>query len=98
MLGSVEIVIPPADGSCFNVRVGEVGAMLERSRFVVGDAAWEKIAPLLPGKASDPGRRPGTIGCSLKRCCGACGRACPGATCRAGSATGTASFSDFVAG
>ena len=29
--------------------------MLERSRFVVGDAAWEKIAPLLPGKASDPG-------------------------------------------
>jgi hypothetical protein len=23
--------------------------MLERSRFVVGDAAWEKIAPLLPG-------------------------------------------------
>ncbi len=29
--------------------------MLERSRFIVGDAAWEKIAPLLPGKASDPG-------------------------------------------
>src|SRR4051795_9429727 len=29
--------------------------MLERSRFMVGDAAWEKIAPLLPGKASDPG-------------------------------------------
>ena len=22
---------------------------------MVGDAAWEKIAPLLPGKASDPG-------------------------------------------
>src|SRR3954449_5899681 len=31
------------------------GAMLERSRFMVGDAVWEKIAPLLPGKASDPG-------------------------------------------
>ena len=29
--------------------------MLERSRFIVADAAWEKIAPLLPGKASDPG-------------------------------------------
>ena len=29
--------------------------MLERSRFVVGDAVWEKVAPLLPGKASDPG-------------------------------------------
>ena len=29
--------------------------MLERTRFVVGDAAWEKVAPLLPGKASDPG-------------------------------------------
>jgi transposase len=29
--------------------------MLERSRFIVSDAAWEKIAPLLPGKASDPG-------------------------------------------
>src|SRR4051794_40480434 len=24
--------------------------MLERSRFMVGDAVWEKIAPLLPGK------------------------------------------------
>ena len=29
--------------------------MLERSRFVVSDAAWEKVAPLLPGKVSDPG-------------------------------------------
>ena len=29
--------------------------MLERSRFVVSHAAWEKIASLLPGKASDPG-------------------------------------------
>ena len=56
--------------------------MLERSQFVVGDAAWEKIAPLLPGKASDPGRRPKTIGCFLRRCCGVCGRACPGAICR----------------
>jgi transposase len=44
-----------ADRSCFKRRFGGVGAMLERSRFVVGDAAWEKIAPLLPGKASDPG-------------------------------------------
>src|SRR3954466_1017702 len=29
--------------------------MLGTSRFMVGDAAWEKIASLLPGKASDPG-------------------------------------------
>src|SRR3954449_5358833 len=29
--------------------------MLERGRSVVGDAVWEKVAPLLPGKASDPG-------------------------------------------
>ena len=29
--------------------------MLERSRFVVSEAVWEKVAPLLPGKASDPG-------------------------------------------
>ena len=29
--------------------------MLDRSRFVVGDAAWEKVAPLLPGKPTDPG-------------------------------------------
>src|SRR3954471_15723394 len=29
--------------------------MLEQGRFVVGDAVWEKVAPLLPGKASDPG-------------------------------------------
>ena len=29
--------------------------MLERSRFVVSEAVWEKVAPLLPGKPSDPG-------------------------------------------
>src|SRR4028119_1012932 len=29
--------------------------MLGRSRFVVSEAVWEKVAPLLPGKASDPG-------------------------------------------
>src|SRR3712207_9115576 len=29
--------------------------MLERSRLVVSDAVWEKVAPLLPGKVSDPG-------------------------------------------
>ena len=29
--------------------------MLDRSRFVVSDAVWEKVAPLLPGKATDPG-------------------------------------------
>ena len=29
--------------------------MVDRDRFVVGDTVWEKIAPLLPGKASDRG-------------------------------------------
>src|SRR3954466_666023 len=29
--------------------------MLEKARFVVGDAVWEKVAPLLPGKVSHPG-------------------------------------------
>src|SRR5919199_6566715 len=29
--------------------------MLERSRFMVSDAVWEKVAPVLPGKVSDPG-------------------------------------------
>src|SRR5919112_1867323 len=29
--------------------------MLDRGRFVVDDAAWEKVAPLLPGKPTDPG-------------------------------------------
>src|SRR3712207_6697606 len=29
--------------------------MLDRDRFVVGDTAWEKVAPLLPGKPTDPG-------------------------------------------
>src|SRR3954462_15512892 len=29
--------------------------MLEKARFVMGDAVWEKVAPLLPGKVSDPG-------------------------------------------
>src|SRR5213595_370272 len=36
-------------------RFGGVGTMLERSRFGVRDAVWEKVAPLLPGKVSDPG-------------------------------------------
>ena len=29
--------------------------MPDRSRFVVSEAVWERIAPLLPGKATDPG-------------------------------------------
>ncbi len=29
--------------------------MLDRGRLVVDDAAWEKVAPLLPGKPTDPG-------------------------------------------
>ncbi len=29
--------------------------MVERSRLVVSDAVWEKVAPVLPGKVSDPG-------------------------------------------
>ena len=29
--------------------------MLDQDRFVVDDAAWAKVAPLLPGKPADPG-------------------------------------------
>ena len=29
--------------------------MLDRDRFVVGDTAWETVAPLLPGEPTDPG-------------------------------------------
>jgi transposase len=29
--------------------------LVDRSRFVVGDAAWERIAGMLPGRAGDPG-------------------------------------------
>ena len=29
--------------------------MADRERFVVSDAAWEKLVPVLPGKALDPG-------------------------------------------
>jgi transposase len=47
--------IPVVARLCFEARFGGVGAMLDRSRFVVGDAVWERIAPLLPGKATDPG-------------------------------------------
>ena len=28
---------------------------MDRERLVIGDAVWEKIAPLLPGKKSDRG-------------------------------------------
>lgn len=29
--------------------------MVDRDRFIVGDAVWNRLAPLLPGKASDRG-------------------------------------------
>jgi transposase len=29
--------------------------MLDRPRLAVSDPGWERIAPLLPGKATDPG-------------------------------------------
>lgn len=29
--------------------------MADRARFVISDAAWERVASVLPGKASDPG-------------------------------------------
>ena len=29
--------------------------MVDRDRFVISDAVWEKIAPLLPGKVTDRG-------------------------------------------
>jgi transposase len=34
---------------------GGVVAAVDRVRFVVNDAVWERVAPLLPGKASDSG-------------------------------------------
>jgi transposase len=36
-------------------RIGGGRGVLDRDRFVVGDTAWEKVAPLLPGKPTDPG-------------------------------------------
>src|SRR3954471_2605134 len=39
----------------FKLRIGGVRALVDRDRFVVGDTVWEKIASLLPGKASDRG-------------------------------------------
>ncbi len=42
-------------GPCFKLLNGGGLRMLGRERFVVSDATWEKVAPVLPGKASDPG-------------------------------------------
>src|SRR6266567_1677711 len=39
----------------FKLRIGGVRALVDRDRFVVSDTVWEKIASLLPGKASDRG-------------------------------------------
>src|SRR5215212_4367427 len=35
--------------------MNSIGARVDRDRFVVSDAVWEKVAPLWPGKASDGG-------------------------------------------
>jgi transposase len=38
-----------------NLGFGGGAAVVDRSRFVVSDAVWEQVAPLLPGKARDRG-------------------------------------------
>lgn len=40
------------------------GALLMSAKRELNQAQWERIAPLLPGKAGDPGARPRTIACS----------------------------------
>jgi transposase len=40
---------------CFKVLDRGASGVVDRDRFVVSDGAWAAVAPLLPGKASDPG-------------------------------------------
>lgn len=47
-------------------------------RYELNDAQWERVAPLLPGKAGDPGRTGSDTACSEMDVCGFCD---PAPTC-----------------
>src|SRR3954452_17129075 len=100
------VVLGPVDIEGFPRLAGHASsaALAGLGRCLRGLGSWwatrsgRRAPRCCPARPPILGRRPKTIGCSLRRCCGAYERACPGATCRAISATGTASSSDFVAG
>ncbi len=58
-------------------------------RLVLNDAQWERVAPLLPGKAGDPGRMAVDNRLFLEAVRGSPGLAHPGAIFPPRSATGT---------
>ena len=66
-------------------------------RYELGEAQWSRIAPLLPGKAGDPGRT-GTDNRLFVNGCGYCARARTGGICRSGMANGKRSIAGSAAG
>jgi hypothetical protein len=67
-------------------------------RYELTEAQGARIAPLLPGKIGDPGRRLRIIVCSSRDACGFCGQARTGAICRSGTAGGKRCISASAAG
>ena len=67
-------------------------------RYELSEAQWLRIAPLLPGKASDPGRTVGDNRLFVNGFCGCCGRVRTGATCRSAMASGRRSIAASAAG
>ena len=72
---------------------------MDEDRLVISDELWAKIAPLLLGKAGDPGATLVgiTVG-SWRPYFGVCEQGLPGVTCPRISATGIRFSNDFVDG
>jgi hypothetical protein len=68
-------------------------------RYELNDAQWVKVAPLLPGKANDPGRTWSDNRLFVNGClCGFCGLEHTGATCLSAMVAGRRCTAVSVAG
>ena len=54
---------------------------MDEDRFVISDELWERMWPLLPGKAGDPGATVATIVSSWRRFFGVCAQVLLGVIC-----------------
>ena len=71
---------------------------MDEDRFVISNELWEKIAPMLPGKAGTLGRQGMITGCSWKLYVGGLAQGSHGETFPKRSASGIRCSSGFADG